>query len=112
MREEQKTTGKLHGQTRTTVDAQLLSILSRIYVGSITFDLHERHLRAIFGSFGPIKTFNMSYDPAEKRHKGFCFIEFDTPDAANLAVSMLDSFNVGGRYPLTLTAWFVVDVCV
>jgi poly(U)-binding-splicing factor PUF60 len=83
--------------SRPVVDPQLLSILSRIYVGSITFDLHERHLRAIFGSFGPIKSFNMSYDPSEKRHKGFCFIEFDVPDAANLCVTLLDNINIGGR---------------
>lgn len=43
--------------------AQALSLMSRVYVGSLSFDLKEQNVRTIFGPFGPIKSINMSYDP-------------------------------------------------
>ncbi|KAG0187468.1 Poly(U)-binding-splicing factor puf60 [Apophysomyces sp. BC1034] len=79
------------------VDVRTLSVLSRIYVGSINFELNEMHLKAVFGQFGTIKSVSMSIDPVTMRHKGFCFIEFETPEAASLALEAMNGADLGGR---------------
>jgi hypothetical protein len=38
--------------------------MSRIYIGSVNFDVSEDHIRSVFGIYGPIKNVNMSIDPA------------------------------------------------
>ncbi|CAG8714889.1 6089_t:CDS:2 [Racocetra fulgida] len=88
------------------IDPRSLSVLSRIYVGSINFELTEQHLRVVFGQFGSIKSVSMSLDPLTGKHKGFCFIEFETPEGASLAlesmngaelaVSSMNNFELGG----------------
>src|SRR5262245_50017496 len=50
---------------------RILSVLSRIYVGSINFELNESHLRAVFGQFGGIKSVSLSVDMLTGHHKGF-----------------------------------------
>ena len=48
---------------------------NRIYVGSLHYDLTEPNIRAIFESFGPIRTVDMSWEPTTGKSKGFCFVE-------------------------------------
>ncbi|KAI9321826.1 hypothetical protein BX666DRAFT_2023914 [Dichotomocladium elegans] len=79
------------------VDVRTLSVLSRIYVGSINFELNESHVRAVFRQFGPIKSVSMSVDPSTMRHKGFCFIEYEAPEAAQMAVDTMHGVDLGGR---------------
>lgn len=38
--------------------------MSRIYIGSVNFDVSEEQIRSVFGIYGPIKNVNMSIDPA------------------------------------------------
>lgn len=40
----------------------------------------------------------MVLDPATKRHRGYGFIEFETPDAAALAQLNMDNAELGGRH--------------
>ncbi|KAI9591937.1 hypothetical protein BDF19DRAFT_453539, partial [Syncephalis fuscata] len=68
------------------VDARTMSIISRIYVGSIHFELAEEHIRAV-----------LQLDPLSGRHKGFCFIEFDVPEAAHMAQNLMNGAELGGR---------------
>ena len=42
--------------------AQALSLMSRVYVGSISFEIREDMLRKTFEAFGPIKSLNMGFD--------------------------------------------------
>ncbi|CAG8437787.1 15277_t:CDS:10 [Acaulospora morrowiae] len=79
------------------IDPRSLSVLSRIYVGSINFELTEQHLRVVFGQFGAIKSVSMSLDPHTGKHKGFCFIEFETPEGASLALESMNGAELGGR---------------
>ncbi|RHZ47608.1 hypothetical protein Glove_575g39 [Diversispora epigaea] len=79
------------------IDPRSLSVLSRIYVGSINFELTEQHLRVVFGQFGAIKSVSMSLDPLTGKHKGFCFIEFETPEGASLALESMNGAELGGR---------------
>nr|XP_039271712.1 poly(U)-binding-splicing factor PUF60-like [Styela clava]XP_039271713.1 poly(U)-binding-splicing factor PUF60-like [Styela clava] len=76
---------------------QALVLMCRVYVGSIFYDLREEIVRTAFGQFGVIKTINMSFDPITGKHKGFAFIEYETPDAAQLAMEQMSGMLLGGR---------------
>lgn len=93
-----------------------LLLMSRIYIGSINFELgeeavslvrihknrfkHERVLfqvRQAFQPFGTIKALNMSWDSATMKHKGYSFIEYETAEAAQLALEQMNGVVMGGR---------------
>lgn len=69
---------------------------SRIYVGSINYDLREADLIALFSVFGPVVSCDMTLDNSTGKHKGFCFIQYSEPAHAEAAMTM-DGFQVGGR---------------
>lgn len=74
-----------------------LLLMSRIYVGSINFELGEDTIRQAFQPFGSIKAINMSWDSATMKHKGYSFVEYETPEAAQLALEQMNGVVIGGR---------------
>ncbi|KAJ2745661.1 hypothetical protein GGI20_001986 [Coemansia sp. BCRC 34301] len=79
------------------VDMRNLSVMSRLYVGSINFELTEEHIQRVFSEFGSVSSVSMAKDPATGRHKGFGFVEYDVPEAATLAMEVMSGMMVGGR---------------
>ncbi|RWS17482.1 poly(U)-binding-splicing factor half pint-like isoform X1 [Dinothrombium tinctorium] len=76
---------------------QALVLMCRVYVGSISFELKEDTIRQAFLPFGPIKSINMSWDPLTQKHKGFAFVEYELPEAAQLALDQMNGVMIGGR---------------
>ncbi|XKL59838.1 hypothetical protein PGB90_000854 [Kerria lacca] len=76
---------------------QALALMCRVYVGSISFELKEDTIRQAFSPFGPIKSINMSWDPVTQKHKGFAFVEYDIPEAAQLSLEQMNGVMLGGR---------------
>ncbi|XP_068437772.1 poly(U)-binding-splicing factor PUF60-like isoform X8 [Clinocottus analis] len=74
-----------------------LAIMCRVYVGSIYYELGEDTIRQAFAPFGPIKSIDMSWDSVTMKHKGFAFVEYDIPEAAQLALEQMNSVMLGGR---------------
>ncbi|XP_065904326.1 poly(U)-binding-splicing factor PUF60-like isoform X2 [Dysidea avara] len=74
-----------------------LILMSRIYVGSINFELGEDTVRNGFHHFGTIKAINMSWDGAANKHKGYCFVEYETAEGAQLALEQMNGVVIGGR---------------
>ncbi|CAB4003510.1 poly(U)-binding-splicing factor PUF60-like isoform X2, partial [Paramuricea clavata] len=74
-----------------------LALMCRIYVGSINFELREDHIKQAFIPFGPIKKIDLSWDPLTMKHKGFAFVEFELPEAAQLALEQMNGVLLGGR---------------
>lgn len=74
-----------------------IALMCRVYVGSISFELKEDTIRQAFHPFGPIKSINMSWDPITMKHKGFAFVEYDLPEAAQLALEQMNGVMIGGR---------------
>ncbi|KAF9926338.1 Poly(U)-binding-splicing factor puf60 [Linnemannia zychae] len=72
--------------------------LCRIYVGSISFEATEDDVRQKLGRFGAIKELALKVDAATGKHRGFCFVEYELPEAAILAVQATDSIDIGGRH--------------
>lgn len=42
--------------------AQALSLMARVYIGSISFEVREEQIKQHFSVFGPVKSINMSWD--------------------------------------------------
>lgn len=76
---------------------QALALMCRIYVGSINFEIKEDTIKQAFLPFGPIKSVNLSWDPLTNKHKGFAFIEYDIPEAAQLSLEQMNGVMIGGR---------------
>ncbi|CAH8829904.1 unnamed protein product [Trichobilharzia szidati] len=77
--------------------AQTLSLLNRIYVGSISYDLREDAIKRVFSPFGLVRSVNLSWDSLNLKHKGFAFVEFEHPEAAFLASQSTNNITLGGR---------------
>ncbi|UJR25434.1 hypothetical protein I4U23_006781 [Adineta vaga] len=76
---------------------QAFLLMCRIYVGSINFELNEAMLKTAFSPFGPVKAVSLSYDTTTNRHKGFAFLEYETPEAAQLSMDQMNGVILGGR---------------
>ncbi|OQV11918.1 Poly(U)-binding-splicing factor half pint [Hypsibius exemplaris] len=76
---------------------QALMLMCRVYVGSISFELKEETIKVAFHPYGPIRSVNMSYDPVLNKHKGFAFVEYELPEAAQLALEGMGGATIGGR---------------
>lgn len=76
---------------------QALMLMCRVYVGSIYYEVREDAVRTAFAPFGPIRSVSMTYDNMTNKHKGFAFIEYELPDAAQLALAQMNNAVLGGR---------------
>ncbi|XP_063683431.1 poly(U)-binding-splicing factor PUF60-like isoform X1 [Bolinopsis microptera] len=78
-----------------------VSLMCRVYVGSIHYDLTEDDLRKAFAPFGPIKGINLSWDTAtlgkSRSHKGYAFLEYNVAESAQLALDQMNGVMLGGK---------------
>jgi len=74
-----------------------LAIFHRIYVGSVQFDISDAEVEAVFAQFGCLRSVSLMQDPANQRHRGYGFLEYDTPEGAALALQQMDGAELGGR---------------
>ncbi|XP_023338461.1 poly(U)-binding-splicing factor half pint [Eurytemora carolleeae] len=90
----------------------LTSYICRIYVGCINYDTREESIKQAFNAFGPIRSITMSWDPTTQKHKGFAFVEFETPEGAQLAEEQMNGVLVCGRnIKVRNSVLFCADVC-
>ncbi|MEE8587413.1 MAG: RNA-binding protein [Acidobacteriota bacterium] len=68
----------------------------RIYVGNLSFDLHEQDVTELFEAYGKVSDVHMPIDRATGRPRGFAFVEMDE-EAADAAIQALDGQEHGGR---------------
>jgi len=69
----------------------------RIYIGSIRWDVSETDIRNIFSAFGPIKSLNLVPNTENGKHKGYGFIEYMSPQSAEVAIAKMNGAIVAGR---------------
>lgn len=53
---------------------------------------------SVFEAFGPIKSCKLQQGSSPHRHKGYGFIEYETKQAAQEAISSMNLFDLGGQY--------------
>merc|ERR1712137_97753 len=70
---------------------------SKIYVGSINYDLTAEDIRATFSVCGKILSCQLMPNPETGKHKGFGFVEFDSEATAIHAMKSMNGFPLGGR---------------
>lgn len=82
---------KRHEIQQRTMAANL-AIFNRVYVGSVHGQLRDGDLWRLFSVFGPIKSVqlileqpSMTGQPPTGAHRGYGFIDFEVPEAAELA---------------------------
>lgn len=92
-----QTVAHQQNQQKVAMYAQALSLMARVYIGSISFEVREEMIKTAFSVFGPIKSINMSWDAVTGHHKGFAFLEYEIPEAALLAQESMNGVLMGGR---------------
>lgn len=70
---------------------------TRLYVGSLHFNITEQMLRAIFEPFGYIDTLQLMIDPETNRSKGYGFVQYRDAESARRARDQLNGFELAGR---------------
>ena len=68
-----------------------------IYVGNMSFDTTEDHLRQAFEGYGEVSTIKVITDRDSGQPKGFAFVEMSTKDEAIAAISGLNGQDLNGR---------------
>ncbi|XP_069117965.1 uncharacterized protein [Argopecten irradians] len=68
----------------------------RVYAGNLSFETEEYSLRKSFAMYGNVVDCKLITDRDTGRSRGFGFITFDTPEAANAAVEG-GSFELDNR---------------
>jgi RNA recognition motif-containing protein len=69
---------------------------SKLYVGNLPFSVNEDQVRSTFAQYGEISQLNLIMDRDTGRPKGFGFITFVSPQAAQKALAH-NGKDLGGR---------------
>ena len=70
---------------------------SRVYVGSLHFNVTEDHLRTIFQPFGSVLDVVIHKDPTTSISRGFGFVTFGSVPEAKRAMNELNGLEILGR---------------
>ena len=68
-----------------------------IYIGNLSFDTTEDHLRQAFEGYGEVSTVKVITDRDSGRPRGFAFVEMSSKDEAIAAISGLNGQELDGR---------------
>ncbi|CAJ0931534.1 unnamed protein product, partial [Mesorhabditis belari] len=71
--------------------------LRSVFVGNISYEVTEDHLRQVFQKIGPVISFRLVTDRESGKPKGYGFCEFVDQQTAELAIRNLNGFEIGGR---------------
>ncbi len=70
---------------------------TKIYVGNLSFNVEESSLTTVFEQFGGVASCKIITDRDTGRSKGFAFVEMQTAEEAQTAISNLDGREYEGR---------------
>ncbi len=68
-----------------------------LFVGNLPYSMTDDHLRTLFEASGTILSVRVVIDRQTQRPKGFGFVEFDAPYAADAAIAELSGRMIDGR---------------
>ncbi len=69
----------------------------KLYVGNLPYSTDDAILQNFFEGAGPVASARVIIDRATGRSKGFGFVEMNTDEDAQKAVSQLDGKEIDGR---------------
>jgi RNA recognition motif-containing protein len=70
---------------------------TKLYVGNLGFSTTEQQLQAAFAAHGTLLSASIVVDRATGQSRGFAFVEYESADEANRAISALDGTDLDGR---------------
>jgi RNA recognition motif-containing protein len=68
-----------------------------IFVGNLPFEISEEDLTEAFSEYGKVTRVYFPLDRETKRKRGFAFVELETPEQEDTAISTLDGAEWMGR---------------
>jgi cold-inducible RNA-binding protein len=69
----------------------------KLYVGNLPYEVGETELQELFGRAGSVDSVSVMRDQATGRARGFAFVEMNTDEEAQNAITTLNGTQVGGR---------------
>ena len=69
----------------------------RLYVGNLPYTTGEAELQELFSKAGNVESVRVMRDAATGRARGFAFVEMQTDEDAQRAVTELNQTQLGGR---------------
>ena len=70
---------------------------SKLYVGNLPFSTSEDELQAMFSEAGAIRSITIPMDKMTNRPRGFAFVEMESEEEANKAISLFNGKDLNGR---------------
>lgn len=68
-----------------------------LFIGNLPYSVTDDQLKDIFSKAGSVVSARVITDKFSGRSKGFGFVEMETEEEAQKAISSLDGFSVDGR---------------
>jgi len=72
-------------------------MLSKLYVGNLSYQTNEEDLNRLFGQAGTVESVRIITDSTSGRSKGFGFVEMASEEEAQTAISMFNGYNFKDR---------------
>ena len=69
----------------------------KLYVGNLPYDTGEADIETLFAQAGAIDTVRVMRDMATGRARGFAFVEMQSDEDAQAAISKFNGTDLGGR---------------
>ena len=69
----------------------------RLYVGNLPYETGENDLQELFARAGTVDNVKLVRDMATGRTRGFAFVEMNTDEEAQRAITELNEYQLGGR---------------
>src|SRR2546430_4210242 len=69
----------------------------KLYVGNLPYEVGETELHELFGRAGAIESVRVMRDQATGRARGFAFVEMQTEEDAQKAITQFNGTDMGGR---------------
>ena len=71
--------------------------MTKLYVGNLSYDVTEGELKDLFSSKGDVVSVRIISDYETGRSKGFGFVEMETKEAGEEAISAFNGYDLKGR---------------
>jgi RNA recognition motif-containing protein len=69
----------------------------KLYVGNLSFGTTDEDIQLLFNQAGPVKSVTLIKDRESGRSRGFAFVEMDSDEAAQEAISQFHGIQFQGR---------------
>ena len=70
---------------------------AKLYVGNLSYQTTEQHLRELFMQAGNVNSVALIKEPGTQRSKGFAFVEMGSQSEVQKAISMFNGYTLDER---------------